>query len=348
MNRVIVRDMGMNSDFSKLVFSVLFSALFTMALFYANFILPGVIDDALRKFFPDIYQWPTVPEYVRFLYQCAMIAGLLAFILSIVFIILGFVTKWTKISIIGVLTLYLPVFSGFAYTMFLFAGLGVLRYIWYPIIRILGGYAGALSIGYSLLILPLLIMSSPFLVSDLLGITVQASMMALGVMPFVIILVGFVILSVSIATWLYYCLSGVRIIKQGIYKYSRHPQYLGLLLWCYSLLHLYPIYGSFAHTPPPALLYLVLLFTIIGIALIEEQKLVERYGDEYIDYRKQTPFLIPLPKLVKDVILWIPRKVTGKELPKTRVEVIKMLTMYLLILAILSTPFDLLLLSHTQ
>ena len=86
---------------------------------------------------------------------------------------------------------------------------------------------------------------------------------------------------------------------------------------------------------------MVLLFTIIGIALIEEQKLVERYSDEYIDYRKQTPFLIPLPRAVKDVILWTPRKSTGKDLPETRIEVVKVLAVYLFIIAILSTPFDL-------
>jgi len=337
-----------DSSFSKLVFPVLFSVLFTMALLYANFILPGIIHNALMKFFPDIYQWYTVPEDVRLLYQFAMIIGLLAFILSIVFIILGFMARWTKFGLIGVLTLYLPVFSGFASTMFLFAGLGVLRYIWYPITRIFGGYAGVLSIGYSLLILPLLIVSFPFLVSDLLQITVQATITALGVMVFVIIFIGFIILTVSVATWLYYRLSSAGIIKQGIYRYSRHPQYLGLLLWCYSLLHLYSIPGSFAHTPPPALPYLILLFTIIGIALVEEQRLIERYGDEYTNYRKQTPFLIPLPKVVKNFILWIPRRVIGKDLPETRIEVIKVITVYLLILALLSMPFDLLMLGHAQ
>jgi len=98
--------------------------------------------------------------------------------------------------------------------------------------------------------------------------------------------------------------------------------------------------------PPPALPYLILLFTIIGVALIEEQKLIERYGDEYIEYRKQTLFLILLPRAVKEAILWIPRKLIGKDLPETRVEVVKVLAVYLFIIALLSTPFDLLLYSR--
>ena len=224
--------------------------------------------------------------------------------------------------------------------MFLFAGIGVLRYIWYPLIRILGGHAGVLMIGYSALTLPLFVVLSPFQVLYSLGITVLAPIMAFVafVLIITIIFAGFIILSVSVATWLYYRLGGVRVIKWGIYRYSRHPQYLG----CYSLLY----YPPFTHTPPPALPYLILLFTIIGVALIEEQKLIERYGDEYIEYRKQILFLIPLLGAVKDAILWVPRKLIGKDLPETRVEVVKVLAVYLFIIALLSTPFDLLLYSR--
>jgi hypothetical protein len=95
--------------------------------------------------------------------------------------------------------------------------------------------------------------------------------------------------------------------------------------------------------PPPALPYLILLFTIIRVALIEEQKLIERYGDEYIECRKRTPFLIPSPRAVKEAILWVPRKLIGKDLPETRVEVVKVLAVYFVIIASLSMPFDLLL-----
>lgn len=338
----------MNSDLSKLIFSIIFSILFTIALFYATFILPTIIGNVLKRIFPDIYQWHDIPENISLLYQCAMIIGISTFILSIAFIILGFIVRWTKISFIGALTLYLPVFSGFAFSMFLFAGIGVLRYIWYPMVQVFGGYAEILLIGYSILLLPLCIIMAPFLILDSLGITSQATTTVYVIMILVIIFIGFTVLAISIATWLYYRLKGVKIIKQGIYRYSRHPQYLGLLLWCYSLLLLYSsmYVVPFANYPPPAMPYLILLFTIVGIALIEEQKLIEKYGNEYIDYRRQTPFLIPLHKAIKDAILWIPRKVIKKDLPETRMEIVKVLMVYFIILTLLSMPFDILFYSH--
>jgi len=189
---------------------------------------------------------------------------------------------------------------------------------------------------------------APFLILDSLGITSQATTTVYVIMILVIIFIGFTVLAISIATWLYYRLKGVKIIKQGIYRYSRHPQYLGLLLWCYSLLLLYSsmYVVPFANYPPPAMPYLILLFTIVGIALIEEQKLIEKYGNEYIDYRRQTPFLIPLHKAIKDAILWIPRKVIKKDLPETRMEIVKVLMVYFIILTLLSMPFDILFFSH--
>jgi hypothetical protein len=65
-----------------------------MALFYANFILPGIINNALRKFFPDIYQRDTVPKGVRLLYQCAVIFGAYAFILKAFLSLGGFGISW--------------------------------------------------------------------------------------------------------------------------------------------------------------------------------------------------------------------------------------------------------------
>ncbi|MFZ8791623.1 MAG: hypothetical protein ACO2OS_05020 [Thermosphaera aggregans] len=59
--------------FSQHVFTALFSVLFTMAMLYANFTLPSIIGNALRKFFHDIYQRDTVSKGFRLLYQCAVI-----------------------------------------------------------------------------------------------------------------------------------------------------------------------------------------------------------------------------------------------------------------------------------
>ncbi|WET48047.1 isoprenylcysteine carboxylmethyltransferase family protein [Chryseobacterium indologenes] len=78
-----------------------------------------------------------------------------------------------------------------------------------------------------------------------------------------------------------------RIKKEGFYKYLRHPSYafslltsLGLGLYLNNWLSF-----IFALVPP----FLAFTYRI----KIEEQALVEQFGDEYIQYRKTTKKLIP-------------------------------------------------------
>lgn len=78
-----------------------------------------------------------------------------------------------------------------------------------------------------------------------------------------------------------------KIKKEGFYKYLRHPSYafslltsLGLGLYLNNWLSL-----IFAFAPP----FLAFAYRI----KIEEQALIEQFGDEYIEYRKTTKKLIP-------------------------------------------------------
>lgn len=78
-----------------------------------------------------------------------------------------------------------------------------------------------------------------------------------------------------------------KIKKEGFYKYLRHPSYafslltsLGLGLYLNNWLSL-----IFAFVPP----FLAFAYRI----KIEEQALIEEFGDEYIEYRKGTKKLIP-------------------------------------------------------
>jgi len=78
-----------------------------------------------------------------------------------------------------------------------------------------------------------------------------------------------------------------KIKKEGFYKYLRHPSYafslltsLGLGLYLNNWLSL-----IFAFVPP----FLAFAYRI----KIEEQALVEQFGEEYLEYRKNTRKLIP-------------------------------------------------------
>jgi len=80
---------------------------------------------------------------------------------------------------------------------------------------------------------------------------------------------------------------GQNLIKEGFYKYVRHPAYTGLLigtLGCITIFASVLGYGLFVLLVVPAMLYRI---------RVEELALAERFGDEYVEYCKKTKRLIP-------------------------------------------------------
>lgn len=77
--------------------------------------------------------------------------------------------------------------------------------------------------------------------------------------------------------------------KTGAFKYSRHPIYFFSILF----LGLRPTMDFFY------LIFFICLtsYFIIG-SIYEEKKLVELFGDEYVKYQRETPWLAPL-KILK-------------------------------------------------
>lgn len=75
----------------------------------------------------------------------------------------------------------------------------------------------------------------------------------------------------------------------GVHKYVRHPLYLGTFLFIWGLFLLLP-YLSLLITN-----IIITIYTLIGIEL-EEQKLVAEFGDDYEQYRRTIPKLIPFLK----------------------------------------------------
>ena len=79
----------------------------------------------------------------------------------------------------------------------------------------------------------------------------------------------------------------------GILEYIRHPIQAGIILI---------VLGFFFFIPNlPTLISCVCILVYIPIGLyLEEKKLVAMYGDQYIEYRKRVPAIIP-DKLMKDL-----------------------------------------------
>lgn len=78
-----------------------------------------------------------------------------------------------------------------------------------------------------------------------------------------------------------------RIKKDGLYKYLRHPSYAA------SLLSFIGMGITFNNWYSLLLLTGAVLAVFINRIRVEENVLIKHFGDEYIDYRKETSGLIP-------------------------------------------------------
>jgi len=156
----------------------------------------------------------------------------------------------------------------------------------------------------------------------------------------VIMMSGLVVFLLGTVTWLYERFMGFKIIGFWIYRYSRHPQYLGFLLWSYGLLLLVTFLGApkGGYVPPPSLPWLISALTIIGVALHEENTMAKKHSEEYVRYRGDTSFMLPLPKQLSALIVAPARVLLKKNWPENGKEVAFIIIVYGTILVLSSLP----------
>jgi protein-S-isoprenylcysteine O-methyltransferase Ste14 len=80
--------------------------------------------------------------------------------------------------------------------------------------------------------------------------------------------------------------AAARMIKEGLHKKVRHPIYTGTILI---------VIGAVVFTPTDLMLVSalsILAYLPVGI-MLEEDKLIKEYGNEYLVYRKTTPAIFP-------------------------------------------------------
>jgi protein-S-isoprenylcysteine O-methyltransferase Ste14 len=76
------------------------------------------------------------------------------------------------------------------------------------------------------------------------------------------------------------------LVTTGIYSYSRHPQYAGIMLIALGWFIGWP-------TPLTAVILPILIYVYYRTAKEEEEEAMEEFGeDKYQEYRESTPFLI--------------------------------------------------------
>jgi protein-S-isoprenylcysteine O-methyltransferase Ste14 len=77
-----------------------------------------------------------------------------------------------------------------------------------------------------------------------------------------------------------------QLVTTGIYGHVRHPQYLGFLLFTLGMNILWITFSAL-------LLWFILAILYYRLAKKEDKELEERFGEEYLNYKRDVPMLMP-------------------------------------------------------
>ena len=311
----------------RLLALVFLAGVFTLALTFATIEAPGLVSRVLSASFPDLgLEFDLIEELIRNVrpigYAClVLVAALIA---------AGCVTERRALSSLGSVALFLPTFGYFAFSMFFLAGIGILRVLWIPFWDSSPSFLKLGDIAY----LPYAALAYPFRFA---GIDVRT--------PLALLTIGLGLLAFFLGTmtWFYGKLERREVIDFWIYKYSRHPQYLGYILWSYGvmLLATFSPFPRGGYNPGPSFPWLISTLIIVCVALKEETDMIKR-DERYPKYRVSAPFMLPLPKFVSSGVTAPVRILCGRNLPEKGKEIMYVFAVYCVILIALSLPFLLL------
>ena len=292
------------------------SGLFLMftSLFTINDLLEGFIEDPWYLPHSD---YPQNRQTYVSIVEALKPIGYICFFITLMLILIGVIIKHYNISLLGAYTLYIPLFGQFSLAMTaLFAGIGIIRIIWVPIFDIEPEFLNLAAI----ILFPLSIIS--ILVELKIRLLYVVGNLYLLTM-FLLVLLGVFIFFFGVVTWFYGKFQKRLLLDFWIYRYSRHPQYLGLILLNYGLL-IFPLMLPHFRASLPTLPWLIVTLIIIGLAITEENKLLGENNEKITTWRNKTPFMIPIPKVITSLILIPIKVVLKKDWPENGREIVSM------------------------
>ena len=255
--------------------------------------------------------------------------GYTCFALVILLTFLGLLTDKKRIASLGSLGFILPIYAYFVLHMSFLAGLGVLTALWIPF------WGNLVKLG-DIAYIPYMILVYPF---SWVGLDIRRSIAGL------FISIGLLVFILGVLAWFY-----ARFQKKGtadfwIYRYTRHPQYLGWILWSYGLMlrvahrHDTVLQNS---NPGASLPWVISTMIIVCVALSEEIRMQQHQGQGYENYSSQIPFMFPIPDFLSRIISAPFRLILRKDKPETRWDLLWTFVIYLVVIMLLSLPFTLL------
>lgn len=212
------------------------SASFTASLLYLTVEAPLALHRALMGYIPDfgVVDWAEA----RALLEALRPIGVATLLAVAVMVALGFIAGRMKACISGSILTALPSFSYFAPTMFTLTGLGILRLPLIdvdPLLLKLGHIALIPYMALTALLSPLrgALRSLALIVPR--GLLRDMLSSPGGFTGLLFIVAGCSLMGYGVGSMLYGRAIGLRLIDRWAYRWSRHPQYLGFMLWTYGL-----------------------------------------------------------------------------------------------------------------
>jgi HEAT repeat protein/protein-S-isoprenylcysteine O-methyltransferase Ste14 len=203
--------------------------------------------------------------------------------------------------------------------MFFLGGLGFLRLIWLPF----------LDVSFRLFRLGEIINLPYNILQDFYSFTGLGRWMKLS---YVITGLGLLIFFLGTLTWFYARMQKKQVADLWVYRLSRHPQYLGWIIWSYGLMFLPSSHNiKLCYELSNTLPWLLSTMVIIGVAMLEELKMRRVHGESYESYRRAAPFLIPLPRFMARASAFPFRLVFKKPYPERKREIVAVLAFYTLL-----------------
>jgi len=313
------------------IYLVALALVFSIGLTFASVELPRLLHSALVKATPALEGDSHADETTVYRTELFMdhyhfrLIGYACFGLMVILIIAGFASGKTGLSSIGAAAMFLPVFAQFAGVMFFLAGLGFFNLAWLPVLDIsfdVGRLGDIVYWPYDVLI-------SLF---RRWGVDIHQ--------PLVYFLIGIGLLIFVLGTLAWFV---ARHRKKGVadlwvYRLTRHPQYLGWIIWSYGmLLALKRVqYPKRSWGIPASLPWLLSMMVIVGVALLEERKMKRLSGETYDEYQRKTSFLLPLPRFLRAALAWPNRVLCRKSCLERKGEIAVVLVITTAVLMILS------------
>lgn len=319
------------SNLAQQLLLLLLAIIFSVALMFSFIELPRLLDLALFKYsdFPGLDHGASeISAYKADLYISSLHLrwiGYGSLIIVAIFIVLGFTTKKTSWAWAGAFVIFLPVFGNFAMSMFFLAGLGMLRIGWLPFWDV---SFQVLDLGNVIYV--------PYWI--LMWVFAKFNYWAQSDLGWFFMGLGAFLFTWGVLVWIQSRYGQKGVAKSWIYRISRHPQYLGWIIWTYGLIIYTPLLNNMKKSwvMGSSLPWLLMTMIIIGICMMEEIHMKKKYGKQYDDYRNRTPFIIPMPVILKKIIKYPMWMLIRKKRPERSREVALVITVYTILLMAIS------------